>query len=179
MGKKEFEKILDQRHKASESIDWEKRKNEWIDSVYRLYNFVDACLDSYKKAGKVQVKREQKTITEEFIGTYYIKKSVIEIGDDTIVIEPIGTLIIGSFGRVDVRSNLGMATLVLVPETLTRPRIEVSVFTTEEERNNAKDKRKAEQNVWKIATEPPSISYLELTEDRFFDIMVELLGATF
>lgn len=188
MGKKDFERILEHKQKKGESIDWEKQKREWLDSVSRLYKFVDQCLGSYLQAGKVQVRREQKSITEEFIGTYQIEKSVIEVGGDIIVLEPIGTLIVGAFGRVDVRSNLGTVTLVLVPETSTGPRIEVSVFTTEKERQRpeearkkSEEQRKVEQKVWKVATEPPNISYLELTEDRFFDIMVELLGgdATF
>ncbi len=188
MGKRDFERILDQKQKKSESIDWEKKKNEWIESVSTLYKFVDECLDPYLQAGKVQIRREKKSLTEEYIGTYSIEKLIIGIGENTIVLEPIGTLIVGAFGRVDSRSNLGTATLVLVPETSTGPRIEVSVSTTKEERQRLEEarkkaevERKAEQKVWKVATEPPNISYLELTEDRFFDIMVELLGdgATF
>jgi hypothetical protein len=30
----------------------------------------------------------------------------------------------------------------------------------------------------KIATEPPNITYIELTEETLFDLMVELLGGT-
>lgn len=183
MGKKDFERLLEQRQKKRESVDWEMRKKEWIDHVSKLYKFVEKCLESYQKAGKVQVRREKKSIKEEFIGKYSIEKLVFEIADDTIVLEPIGTHIIGAFGRADLKSKLGAVKLVLVPETSTGPRIEVSVITSEEERKRlaearekAEEKRKAEKKVWKVATEPPNISYLELSEDRFFDIMVELLG---
>lgn len=177
MGKKDFDRMLDQKQKKDQSIDWKRLKSDWIDYVSQLYNFVEKCLESYIQTGKVQVRREHKSITEESIGTYRIEKAAIEIGNDTIVLEPIGILIIGAFGRVDIKSLLGTATLVLVPDVSTKPRIGVSVYGLEEER----ERTEAEQKVWKISTEPPNISYLELTEDRFFDIIVELLGgeATF
>ncbi|MBK8586393.1 MAG: hypothetical protein IPN88_13585 [Bacteroidetes bacterium] len=84
-------------------VDWEKRKSEWINSVNELNEMIIEWFSDYKAEGLLDFKFSEKENTEEYIGNY--KVNILHLCFTTgkeIVIEPIGTLIIGAWARFDV-----------------------------------------------------------------------------
>lgn len=185
MGREKFEQVLRERQQRAHKPDWESQKREWLEALDQLYSVIEGYLSKYIESGEVTVNRDRKELTEEFIGTYSVEREIVSFANERIVLDPIGTLIVGSFGRVDARGSAGTAKLVWIPVSATHPRTQGSTSITAEERRRneqapeeADRMFKTETRTWKIATEPPNITYLELTEETFFDLVVELLGDT-
>ncbi len=59
-------------------------------------------LEPLRQQGLVTCSRVLIQLSEEKIGTYQAEEMVLEFGPEAIVLEPIGTLIVGARGRVDV-----------------------------------------------------------------------------
>ena len=84
-------------------INWEKNKNEWIDSVNHLFEIVqDDWFLELKDEGLLKIKTLPIYITEEHIGKYSIDKMEIIYATGSIIFEPIGRNIIGGIGRIDL-----------------------------------------------------------------------------
>ena len=95
---------------------------------------------------------------------------------------PVGTILIGALGRIDMEGPNGIVKYVLVPEISNAPKIETAILSTVEDRKKWKEKQQKEaeeimkaNKVWKIATPPPNIKYLDLNEDIFFDKLMEVI----
>ncbi|NLM68277.1 MAG: hypothetical protein GX180_14060 [Enterococcus sp.] len=90
--------------KVEKKIDWEARKTKWLTSVDNLYATVDNIIvNNFRSAGfHVTTKKEEVRIFEEYIGAYYIKNYFITADDIEVKFFPIGTIIIGAFGRVNM-----------------------------------------------------------------------------
>jgi hypothetical protein len=92
-----------QQQKDANDIDWEKRKRLWIDYIKNLYDTVESWLHDYVDDGYMAFNRsKKKTITEKDVETYEIEILEIDIEGDIVVFDPVGTNIIGAWGRVDV-----------------------------------------------------------------------------
>lgn len=184
MGRADFDKILDEQRNEAKNYDWDSRKQEWLSAVQRLYDQVTSYLYDYIQDGRVTLDRTPKTLQEQLIGTYETEKLIVVVDDTRIEFDPVGTFIVGAHGRVDVHSNSGKATLVLVPESITGVAVHIASSTTEEDRKNPRSPSNEVRNTateskfWKIATEPPEVRYIPLDEEMFFDLMVELLGGS-
>lgn len=84
-------------------INWEKNKNEWINSVNHLFEIVqDDWFSELKAEGLLKIKTLPIYITEEHIGKYSIDKMEITYATGSIIFEPIGRNIIGGKGRIDL-----------------------------------------------------------------------------
>ena len=55
-----------------------------------------------------------KTISEDPIGSYPVEEMHIQIKNKEVVLDPIGTNIIGAKGRVDMKGSAGIVKFVLV-----------------------------------------------------------------
>ena len=89
--------------KEKSKTDWTKRKKEWIASVNELNELVMNWFADYKTEGLVDFKLSEKSNSEEYIGAY--KVNILHLcfaNGKEIIIEPMGTLIIGAWGRFDV-----------------------------------------------------------------------------
>lgn len=100
--KETLRKRAEQRLKTRE-VDWDKRKNIWLYCINDLYDDVERWFPDYKEEGFMVFDRsKEKTISEKDIETYTIHILEIDIEGDIIVFEPIGTNVVGAFGRIDV-----------------------------------------------------------------------------
>ncbi|MCW3540504.1 hypothetical protein [Burkholderia cenocepacia] len=107
---------LIQKHKKDveqQSVDWSARLERWkseLNGLYALVNhaLLDAGLDSD------DVSYEPKTIREDFIGSYSVERMTVHLGAATVMFDPIATLIIGGFGRVDVTSLTNRVRLIAI-----------------------------------------------------------------
>ncbi len=96
------EKLEKGKEKTKLSINLGKNKEIWIKSVDDLYRKVaEEWLFDLISDGLLSVKYHSITITEEYMGTYNIRKLEICSNESSIVLEPVGGDIIGGDGRVD------------------------------------------------------------------------------
>jgi hypothetical protein len=184
MGKKEFEEYITSSTKnESKGIDVAKELGEWRTYLNKLYDsIVYIWMKDYISKGMVQVASKTKTIHEEFSGEYEVPALDIIFAGKTVRLDPIGTMLIGAKGRVDLIGKNGTVALILVDKKLDGPNIQVKMFTSKKEAKDYEEKKKGEQPKvveweWKVFIKNEQIRYAELNEDVFFDIIMELTNA--
>jgi len=180
MGKEKFEEFIKENETQEEKINWEEKKSFFIEKVEEFYNIIDKYLEPYKD--KIEIKDSEIIINEEKLGSYKVKKRVLTIKNAIVEFIPVGTILIGALGRIDMEGPNGIVKYVLVPEISNAPKIETAILSTVEDRKKWKEKQQKEaeeimkaNKVWKIATPPPNIKYLDLNEDIFFDKLMEVI----
>ena len=87
---------------SGESLDWAKRRADWLRELDELYARMEDYLDPYTQAGKIQIKRRRIQLGEDHLGTYDADKLTFRIGREKPVAKPIGTMLIHASGRVDL-----------------------------------------------------------------------------
>ena len=181
MGKNKFEEFLNKEDSEVVEINWDKKKEFFVDKVNEFYKQMDDFLAPYQD--KVTVKKENYTINEDYIGSYQVEKRILHIKNNDIIFTPIGTNLIGAWGRIDMEGTNGIVKFVLVPEISNAPKIETAILLTEEDKKKWKEKqdeiskKNNEANkIWKIATPPPNIQYINLNEETFFDALMEVIN---
>jgi hypothetical protein len=168
MSKKDLENFLSQQMentKAKGEFDWLSRRNEWLCYIEQFYDNVLKWLSSYIEQGKIQVTRKNITLNEDNIGSYNTEKLILKLANREITLTPIGTVLIGSKGRIDMSSSAGEVKFVLVEKDSKG----INTQTTEKSANPPEWK-------WKISTTPPLIKFIELNEDSFSDALMEVLN---
>lgn len=114
MGKREFEEYLE-RVSTEPQIDWNTKKDEWIKQLTQFYKRVEGFFEKYKPSGNISWKYQKKTINEDPIPPYLADEMHIMIKNREVVLDPIGTNLIGAKGRVDMKGNAGIAKFVSCP----------------------------------------------------------------
>ncbi len=159
------------------AIDWTRERDEWLGSLGELYKKIEAFLAKYIEAGEITIERRDITLNEENIGSYAACRMILKIGRQEITLTPIGTLLVAAKGRVDVVGPAGKTRLVLVDSESSRPSVGVAM-TVGGRRGPSpvKSSPKKIKWVWKIATPPPSVRYIELTPESFFQAIMEIVN---
>ena len=109
-----FEEFLKKKKKENgKKIDWDNRKKLWLKSLEILFNDIDKWLSPHIKKGEVEILKSTITIREEHIGEYETQKIQINIGNGFIYVKPVGTIVLGAYGRVDLYGTKGDRILIL------------------------------------------------------------------
>ena len=164
MSKKDFEEFLDKHatNTPEKEIDWEAQKKEWLDYINQFYESVKAWLEPYEVDGKVSYEFKPLVLTEENIGTYEVDAMHVNFAGQKITLEPIGTLLIGTKGRIDLEGARGRVQFILADK---------------DSKGKKPEERKIPDWTWKIVLrEPRKISYAEFNEDNFFDALMEIVN---
>lgn len=80
--------------------------SRWQIAVRHLYDDISTWLSSYIADGDIKLERRSKTAHEDSIGTYDIDQLDIDVGNETVRLDPKGAVVIGARGRIDM-SHLG------------------------------------------------------------------------
>jgi hypothetical protein len=182
MSKKDFDDFIERqacKNLAEPQIDWDKKRDEWLGYLEQFYEMIEKLLSEYKESGKLSYQYSNKNIFEEYIGDYSVKVLNIQLGERKVILEPIGTNIISADGRVDLIGVNGKIKFVLINKNYSAPSpIKVTIKVEGESEIDNQDIQAPEQIdlVWKIATPPPRIKYMELDQDTFFDALLEVVG---
>jgi len=147
------------------SIDWNKERDEWLRNLEALYDQIESYLTPYRSAGQVDIGYRDIPLNEENIGSYMAREMILRIGLQEIIFTPRGTMFIGLKGRVDVRGQAGMSGLALVNKKTVGARKLLS-------RPPATTPSEPIEWVWKIATPPPQITFIDFTQETFFDMIL-------
>lgn len=173
--KSEFDAFVkrQQQSAASAGADWSRELQDWLRYLSELYGRIEELLQDYIKSGAIAVGYREIPMNEENIGSYTARQMTLKIGPQEISLKPIGTLLIGTKGRVDVIGPSGRTRFLLVNKDASRPNIR----TTRVVRDQQIVSRPEEPPVtwtWKIATSPPRIEYIELTQESLFRALMEV-----
>ncbi len=157
-------------------INWEQERDEWLVYLNRLYKEIESFIGKYASLGQIRFKYQVIELNEEHIGSYNAKQMVLRIGKQEVRLEPIGTLLIGSKGRVDVVGSSGKAQILLVDSRVSDPRslVHVSVGVGRQPPAVPRELPRKIQWEWKILTRPPERRFVELTQQSFFDLTMEV-----
>lgn len=115
--KEKLIKLHENETETEAETDWEKRKNEWLKSVEKFYSLVREWLSEYEKEELLRIDTQSIAIYEENIGKYSADKLIIRInGKRQVILEPVGALIIGCQGRIDVylRGNVSDKDMIVL-----------------------------------------------------------------
>lgn len=183
MGKQQFDEFINEQMSLQDeyaSIDWNAKRDTWLEHVGQLYIAVEEILKDYVKSKKVKLNKDKnKDIFEDFIGKYSVKLLEIDVFERKAILEPIGMNIIGASGRVDLVGESGRVKFVLVDKHASAPQMRIDIRINGESdvipTGNENDVS-GNDLVWKISTAPPTIKYLEINQDNFFDALMEVVG---
>lgn len=177
MGKKDLRAFINAKKQNAvdeEKIDWGKHKDEWLQSLNKIYGQIESWLNDLEDSDVISFGYKNKEINEEHIGIYNANNMIIKIASEQILLEPIGTLLIGAKGRIDMKGKNGIIKFVLVPKQSGGPSIKVDIAVGDKPK--PEEKKEEPEWVWKISTPPPAIKYIELDSDSFSDAVLEVIG---
>ena len=157
-----------------QSVDWAKEREEWLSRLKELYQRIESFLAEYIQAGEIRLSYRDIELNEENIGAYKAEQMMLRIGRQEITLTPVGTLLIGAKGRVEVVGPAGRTRLVLVNSESSGPTIKVSVHIGKTEAPPSETAPKETKWAWKIATSPPIIRYIDLTQESLFQALLEV-----
>jgi hypothetical protein len=185
MSKSDFDQFVKrqqaEQQELTDIVDAKRQHDEWIHYLGALYGDITRYLESYISTNQAQIDYRDIRLNEEFIGTYVAREMLLKIGRSTVTFTPIGTMLIGMKGRVEVQGSSGTASLILVNKLATSARslIQVRVVRVgnrplpQPPQPSREEINKIEW-MWKISTPPPEMKFIELTQDTFYDMILEV-----
>lgn len=184
MSKSDFDAFVQQQQHDAEKVagfDPKQQLQEWYDYLDLLYKKIAGFMKQYINTNTASISYSDITLTEDFSGSYSIRRMLLKIGRSTITFTPIGTMLIGSKGRVDVQGPHGGARLILINKKASHPRQLISVRVSRPgdpppALPTVEDVKNIEWE-WKIITPPPEMGFIELTEEAFFDMVLTVANA--
>lgn len=184
MSRLDFDKFISgqkvQSEEGLEVFDSKQQLQEWREYLQQLYREIEKYMKSYINTGTAKLSYHDIELNEEFSGPYSVPEMSLVIGRSTITFKPVGTMLIGSKGRVDVQGPRGAIRLGLVNRAITHASQMISITVSvlgspappEPTQNN-----KPIEWVWKIITPAPQMKFIDLTEDNFFDMILNVTDA--
>jgi hypothetical protein len=158
---------------AEKSFDKDATISEWRHNLTNLYEKLRVYINDYIESGYIKFETHPITLSEEFLGPYQVEQATIKIGNKKIELTPVGTLLIGSKGRVDVKGSAGSGRLVLVGKN-SYGGGQVEIRIVESNTSNQPHARKEIDWTWKIATSPPAVRLNDLNKESFEQLILEV-----
>lgn len=184
MTRKEFDRFVQRKREeqaAIGSFDDRRELEDWYAYLDLLYININNYLKTYIENGAMHIEYRPIEINEEFSGPYEMRSMLLHIGVSVIVFKPIGTMLIGSKGRVDVHGPRGTARLGLVNKKFedARQMIQIRVIPAGQQATAPESPPQPEKIEWewKIMAPAPTIKFITLTEETFFDMILSIADA--
>jgi hypothetical protein len=98
-----------QKTEAETKINWAETREEWLRNLDSLHQRIVSFLREYIDQGSISYDFTEIELNEPNIGRYMAKRMDITIGRQRVSLVPVGTLLIGSKGRVDGEGFAGRA----------------------------------------------------------------------
>lgn len=145
----------------------EQDKQRWLTKLAELGKSVDGWLSAYRQMG-IRTATKTVSVTEEQTGTYQAPQVEITVGPAVVKLKPIGTFLIGAWGRVDMEGPRGVCRFILVPK---KARTVLFPFGTEPSPTPVTP----QDLVWKIMPTPPAMDYVELSGEVFRQMLMKVV----
>lgn len=167
-----LKKIIQEKKPNITKIDWDTQLKQWKEQIEKLYKMITPWIDDI---GNTKISFQDKTIHEEMIGTYNVQILVANINQSEIKFDPVGSVIVGAWGRVDVMNSLYIKrTLLLVPKQTSGIEIQVSINSKDEPSTDNSNYVNIDKMVWKVLEET-KLKFIPLTKEFFYDIIAEMM----
>lgn len=173
MNNKSFEEFVTKHTQGGGGVtfDIEQEIYEWRTALVELYENIEQYLAPYKSIGKVELEKSPVTLSEESLGTYTVESGLLRVGDAKYLLIPVGTMLIGSKGRVDLIGPVGKSMLALVKGVGPQMRVTIGsqpipgglLLPTEDHPWK-----------WKIVSNKPPYTYTDLNENNFLNLLMSL-----
>ncbi len=177
----DFDEFVKQQQPTEEErqIDWAKERDEWLAYLESLYREIQSYLAPYIDGGTIAISFSDITLDEENIGSYKARKMNLQIGRQKVTLTPVGTLLIGTKGRVDVEGRAGRSRIVLVDKEAVSYASLIKVTVTinpkaSEKKPAEPHKRKPIVWSWKIVAPQPKGLFLDLNKDTLFEMLLQV-----
>jgi hypothetical protein len=179
METRDFDKFVASQQDADTETDWEGVRDEWLRDLDSLYVKVREFLREYVADGSISYSFAAIQLAEENIGTYSAMKMDIKIGKQRVSLVPVGTLLIGSKGRVDAVGSAGRALILLVNQKARSAAdlIKVTVNIRGSAPPSPPRQRQPISWAWKIATNAPHRKFVDLEKEAFLTLLMEIANA--
>ena len=181
MSRTDFDDFVKRKRALREdaAVDRDKQLADWREYLDVLYTEIKSFLKKYIDDGTAKIEFRPIELNEEFSGPYEATQMLLHISTSIITFRPVGTMLIGTKGRVDVQGSRGGARLSLIDRKVTEARqlVRVTVSINGEPPPPAEVKPYKIDWVWKIITPPPEMKFLDLNEDNFFDMILGIADA--
>ena len=166
MTSKRFNDLLKGKQPARREDDFIQNEiNEWRDYLRQLYDFAASALATHVESEEVTISYGKKILSEQALGSYEVPTMKIQFAGHEVMLDPIGTMFIGSKGRVEMSGSNSMVALMLI-----RKRTKQEIAT-----DTSGDESKVEW-IWTIWKEPLSKAPVLLSKDAFLDALAEVSG---
>jgi hypothetical protein len=176
----QFKEFVDRQQKKvviDNVLDWHKEREDWLHYLRELYSRIAEYLNEYIEVGAIKLSESLIELNEEDIGTYKAMRLTIVIGGQEITLTPIGTNLIGSKGRVDVKGSAGTSRLVLINARagqMIRAKVTTVPRGAVAPASESPPAPKHTEWVWKIVSRPPAMQFIELNKESLFQMLMEV-----
>lgn len=179
--------IIEKQKREEEEVKFDPQEqiNEYTVLVRNLYDIALSAIAELIKDGLIKAETEKKSIYEESLGQYEIDSLTLTINSKKIKFEPIGTMLIGSKGRVDVTGPFGKEKFILIrkgvksPSELIKVNISIVGESNPEERKQNEDIKKPTINDWEWKTLPSDsrwAKFEDVNADTVTDIIMRMIN---
>ena len=170
----DFVKKQNEKTKPVPAFNPQERIDTFKKHVNEFYNLVcnDWLKDNIQK-GLIETKHRQIQIYEESLGNYEIDSLDIHIGNVVINFRPIGTILIGTRGRIDMNYRSRSRMFVLTGENIKSPSAHIVISVNGEKPRKQKD---SGREVWKFVDRRGMMSYVSLNAEVFQEIIMGLIN---
>lgn len=169
MASRDFTAFVEAQNAAGRGMEREERVKSWLEKIGQLYRQVEGYLAPFTAQGQIRFERRGRQLNEEFLGNYEAPALLIRIGAKEVALEPVGSVVIGAQGRVDLRGMRDERKLVLLPKHVRRSR--VRVLTQEEAQADKARTPATGELVWKIVPGPRQ-DYIDLDEQSLTEAIL-------
>lgn len=177
MAEQEFSEFLKRKTaQVQAEVDWAKEKADWLRELDVLYARMEEHLRPYTQAGEIEIERTPIQLREDHLGTYDADKLTFRIGRDRIVAKPIGTVLIGARGRVDLSGPRKTLKIVLLAKGGPVLATTIEHGGTTEKSSRSMVRGEVDEPGWYIETPPPESVVFAFGEDSFRDAIMEVSG---
>ncbi len=164
--------IIQEKKPNITEIDWGTQLTQWKKQIDNLYNMIKPWIVDI---GNTKICLQKKTIHEEMLGTYNVEILVATINQSEIKFDPVGSVIVGAWGRVDVMNSLYIKrTLLLVPKQTSGIEIKVTIANKDEPSTDNSKSANIDKMAWKVLEET-KLELTTLTKELFYDIIAEMV----
>lgn len=148
---------------SSNTIKLYKSRVEYF--YLQIMNWLKPLVDT----GKLSIVQEEISLTEDSLGTYPINKMIISFGKFHIELRPIGTILIGTPGRIDMVYNGRIQKFILILENIHNAGQFAKVRKI--------DRNKRTKFVWKYISDEEQNIYEIVEKHSFETLLVNLINA--
>lgn len=106
------------------------------------------------------------------LGAYEVDEMWIAIGEAEVRLSPVGAVVIGGRGRVDLIGPFGDVRMLLVEPGAVEPGARFNIRRKGVRRAPSPPEVPVAECVWKFITDPPSVRFIDLNEETFFEAVL-------